>query len=88
MADSVPNDAARAGRKAVLFCPTCGHDDPVDGAWALAEGAGDRTDIECPDCGSIVVSQPRFDSGSRRNSLAGLRPLLQLVNALVSHDVR
>jgi endogenous inhibitor of DNA gyrase (YacG/DUF329 family) len=75
-------------RKAVLFCPTCGYDDPVDGAWAVADGDGDRTDIECPECGTLVVSQPRFDSGSRRTPFGGVRPLLQFVNALVGHDVR
>ncbi len=88
MADRNPHPAARADRKAVLFCPACGHDAPVDGKWAVADADGDRTDIRCPECGSTVVSQPSFGSDSRWTPFSGVRPLLQLVNALVGYDVR
>lgn len=87
MADRKPHPDVEADRKAVLFCPDCGYDDPMDGAWSVADDGGDRTDIECPECGTLVVSQPRFDSGSRWTPFVGVRPLLQLVNAVVSHDV-
>ena len=75
-------------RKAVLHCPNCRYDDPVDGAWVVADPADGRTDIECPECGTLVVSQPRFDAGSRRTPFGGVRSLLQVVHALVGHDVR
>jgi len=87
MADRNPHPEAGADRKALLFCPTCGHEDPIDGAWSVADD-GDRADIECPECGTLVVSQPRFDTGGRLRPFAGVKPLLQLVNAVVGHDVR
>ncbi|WP_254841234.1 hypothetical protein [Natronomonas marina] len=87
MADRKTHPTARTDRKAVLFCPACGHDAPVDGGWSVARTDGDRTDVECPECGELVVSQPRFDAPSRWNPFAGIRPLLQFVNALVRHDV-
>jgi endogenous inhibitor of DNA gyrase (YacG/DUF329 family) len=46
--------------KAVLICSVCGHASPVGDAWELAS-RGDRTDVTCPDCGTVVVSQPEFD---------------------------
>jgi len=46
-------------RKAVLFCPDCGHVSHVDGDWVRRESAG-RTSYVCPDCGAVVVSQPAF----------------------------
>lgn len=79
-----------AGRKAVLFCPVCDHDAPVDDGWSIAEREGDddRVDVACPTCGHVVVSQPRFArDGERGGSLLVVRPLLQLVNAVVRHDV-
>jgi endogenous inhibitor of DNA gyrase (YacG/DUF329 family) len=87
MADRNPSSARPTDGKAVLFCPVCGYDAPVDGEWTVADASGDRTDIECPECGTLVVSQPRFDAGSRWTPFGSVRPLLELVNALVSHDV-
>ena len=43
-------------RKAVLLCPACGHEALYDGAWSVDRVTGDRTDVECPDCGELVVS--------------------------------
>ena len=81
--------AGSADRKAVLFCPACEHEAPLDGDWSRDDRDdvdGSRTDVACPECGTVVVSQPRFaalDGGG-----AGvLRPALQLLNAVVSHDV-
>jgi len=88
MADTNPPTAGPAERKAVLHCPSCRYDEPVDGAWVVADPTDGRTDIECPECGTLVVSQPRFDAGSRRTPFGGVRPLLQVVHALVGHDVR
>ena len=74
-------------RKAVLYCPVCGHEAPYDGAWSVNRGAnGGRTEVECPDCGELVVSQPRFDAGDAAGPFGLIRPLLQFVNALVRHD--
>ena len=88
MADANPPAAGPAERKAVLHCPGCRYQDPVDGAWVVAESTEGRNDIECPECGTLVVSQPRFDARGRRIPCNGVRPLLQLVHALVGHDVR
>ena len=88
MADANPPAAGPAERKAVLHCPGCRYTEPVDGAWVVADPTDGRTDIECPDCGTLVVSQPRFDAGSRRTPFGGVRSLLQLVHALVGYDVR
>jgi predicted RNA-binding Zn-ribbon protein involved in translation (DUF1610 family) len=33
-------------------------------AWEIAS-RGDRTDVTCPDCGAVVVSQPEFDDGEQ-----------------------
>ncbi|PSP50552.1 hypothetical protein BRC75_00480 [Halobacteriales archaeon QH_7_69_31] len=88
MADTDAPAEDTAERKAVLHCPGCRYDDPVDGAWVVADPTDGRTDIECPECGTLVVSQPLFDAGSRRTPFGGVRSLLQLVHALVGHDVR
>jgi DNA-directed RNA polymerase subunit RPC12/RpoP len=88
MADTNLTAAGPAERKAVLHCPGCRYTEPVEGAWVVADSTEGRTDIECPECGTLVVTQPRFDAGSRRTPFGGVRPLLQLVHALVGHDVR
>ena len=56
MTNESPPTAARTDRKAVLFCLACGHEAPYDGAWSVNRVAGDRTDVECPDCGELVIS--------------------------------
>ena len=43
-------------RKAVLFCPACGHEALYDGAWSVDRVAGNRADVECLNCGETVVS--------------------------------
>lgn len=50
-------------QKGVLFCPTCGHEAPLDGDWTVTErNAGDerRTALECPACRHVLVTQPQF----------------------------
>ena len=87
MTNESPPTAAGTDRKAVLFCSACGHEAPYDGAWVVAESTEGRNDIECPECGTLVVSQPRFDAGDTAGPFGVVRPLLQFVNALVRHDV-
>ena len=88
MTDTNYRPADGTDRKAVLFCPVCGHRGPYDGAWSVDRGAdGGRTEVECPDCGELVVSQPRFDTGEKTGPFGLVRPLLQFVNAVVRHDV-
>lgn len=79
-----------AGRKAVLFCPVCDHDAPVDDGWSIDEHEGDdpRVDVACPTCGHVVVSQPRFSrDGEPGGPMLVVRPILQLVDSVVRHDV-
>jgi predicted RNA-binding Zn-ribbon protein involved in translation (DUF1610 family) len=50
--------------KAVLFCPDCGHDSPVDGDWIVrtrGEGDDERAVYACPDCGTVIQTRPQFD---------------------------
>lgn len=87
------SDSESTSRKAVLFCPVCGHEAPVDGDWAFecdGDGDGDaaRVDVECPECGHVVVSQPRLSGGDNRNSFFAVGPILRFVDSLVRHDVR
>ncbi len=64
------NDIKRdAGRKASLFCPDCDRSAPIDEGWSLTR-QGDRREIACPTCETVLVSQPRFDSDRRRPLLA------------------
>ncbi|MFB6107270.1 MAG: hypothetical protein ABEJ82_00310 [Haloplanus sp.] len=44
-------------RKAVLFCPECGHESALDGDWRLRTTA-DRRRVRCPDCGTVVDDRP------------------------------
>ena len=87
MIDESHPTAVETDRKAVLFCPACGHEGPYDGAWSINRVAGNRADVECLNCGETVVSQPRFDAGEETGPSGLIRPLLQFVNALVRHDV-
>lgn len=43
-------------RKAMLFCPTCGHESPVDGDWRLRERAH-TTEYRCPDCNERLTER-------------------------------
>jgi len=38
-------------RKDVLFCPSCGHESPVEGDW-LVTGDGQR--LRCPECRHVL----------------------------------
>jgi hypothetical protein len=113
MTPATPASRGPADRKAVLFCPACEHEAPLDGDWTQDSRGVDvsRTDLRCPECGQTVVSQPSFggrngDRGSGTGTGTGsapdtgtapdtgeagvvecVRPVLQLLNAVVRHDV-
>jgi DNA-directed RNA polymerase subunit RPC12/RpoP len=54
--------------KAVLFCSACDRSAPIDDA--RLDRHRNRTDVECPDCGAVVVSQPQFESDSRHRAIS------------------
>jgi predicted RNA-binding Zn-ribbon protein involved in translation (DUF1610 family) len=58
-----PDVRAERVPKALLFCPDCGHESPVDGDWVLwtRTNGGDRTVYACPVCGTVIQSRPQFD---------------------------
>ena len=51
-------DRLTVRRKAVLFCPTCDHENPVDGDWEVHEDHEAGTcQLACPVCGTPVVTR-------------------------------
>jgi len=48
------------GRKAVLFCPDCGHASPVDGDWTV-RAVGDHRRTRCPECRCVVDDRRTAD---------------------------
>ena len=49
------NDTAR---KAVLYCPDCGHASPIEGDWRVELDDGNVV-YRCPECGNAVTIRPR-----------------------------
>lgn len=45
--------------KAVLYCPTCGHDSPPDGDWNRLDEPT-RVVYSCPACESTLTVRPKF----------------------------
>ena len=62
-------DAAPTGQppKTALHCSACDRSVPI--ADTELAGRDDRTEIRCPACGAVLVSQPRFGSGERRSRI-------------------
>ncbi|MDS0258779.1 phage terminase large subunit family protein [Haloarcula sp. S1CR25-12] len=44
-------------QKAMLFCPSCGHESPVTGDWDVEQTDGERT-YSCPWCHTVISSRP------------------------------
>jgi DNA-directed RNA polymerase subunit RPC12/RpoP len=61
---NVPEDS-----KTVLICSGCDRTAPMGEAWRLKRRE-DRTEIECPDCESVVVSQPQFGAERSRTPIS------------------
>jgi len=47
-------------QKALLFCPSCGHESPVTGDWEI-ERTGDGRVCSCPWCHTVISSRPSDD---------------------------
>jgi hypothetical protein len=51
-------------RKAVLFCPTCGHESHARrGDWVVERRADDEgrvVSVACPDCGTTLTVEPSY----------------------------
>jgi predicted RNA-binding Zn-ribbon protein involved in translation (DUF1610 family) len=57
-AGSVPATPSRRHEpKALLFCPRCGHESPVDGDWELTLRPV-VVDVHCPDCRELLTRRP------------------------------
>lgn len=48
-------------RKAVLFCPSCGHESAIEGDWIVHAGI-DQHSLECPNCEYIVTERSQSDA--------------------------
>jgi len=44
-------------QKAMLFCPSCGHENPVNGDWDI-EQTDDGRDYRCPWCHTVISNRP------------------------------
>ena len=72
-------------KKSTLFCPDCDHYGPMATDWSRSR-RDSREELECPDCGTVVVSQPQFgtaDDGPMRVALAACAGLVTLLAGLV-----
>jgi DNA-directed RNA polymerase subunit RPC12/RpoP len=58
---SVPRSTDEPSRKARLVCRRCGREAHV-GDWSVTErdGSTPRRVVTCPNCGEVLVEQPRF----------------------------
>lgn len=43
-------------RKGVLFCPSCGHESPVDGDWVVRERVTSLV-YRCPECENQITER-------------------------------
>ena len=50
--EKAPPDGRR--QKAVLFCPVCGHESPVDGSWIVSSYESQQK-FRCPECEQVVA---------------------------------
>lgn len=45
-------------RKAVFFCPECGHTNPVDGDWIAQMGPSEeQLHLVCPQCETVILTR-------------------------------
>ena len=48
--------AVRRRSKSVLFCPSCGHESPLNGDWTVDSDDGTNT-YRCPECHTVVSNR-------------------------------
>jgi phage terminase large subunit GpA-like protein len=55
--DAAPRQpSASPRRKAVLFCPECGHENPIDGDWLTSPAStAAQPQRRCPQCATIIM---------------------------------
>lgn len=57
MIDAQPSSAKTdPPEKAILICPTCGHENDVAGDWIVRDDHG-RQRYDCPVCGSTITER-------------------------------
>ena len=67
-AGSVPPSTPRdTSPKATLFCPRCGHENPVDGDWVLTLRP-ETVEIHCPDCRALLTTRPDWLAAKERSA--------------------
>ena len=73
-------------RKAVLFCPACGHESPIDGDWLVRERASSAV-YECPECSTVIDARPDPEASEPATTSVGLvvsRLATELLRAVAS----
>ena len=58
----------KTDRKSRIVCPACDREASIDQECSVVRHDG-RADIECPECGTVIVSQPQFESDDRRTPI-------------------
>ena len=58
-------------RKAVLFCPDCGHESPTTGDWIVQPGTSDQQwQRLCPRCDAVIQTRPAVEASRARRPVA------------------
>jgi predicted RNA-binding Zn-ribbon protein involved in translation (DUF1610 family) len=55
--------------KSTLFCPTCGHDSPVDGDWRV-HAETDGVVYDCPVCDDTITERPTWAEATPVSSMS------------------
>jgi hypothetical protein len=56
------SEPGQARRKATLFCPECGHENPVDGDWDYRRRTARAIEtVRCPTCRTQICERPLPD---------------------------
>jgi hypothetical protein len=71
--DAAPRKSqAPPRRKAVLFCPECDHDSPVDGDWlTYTPPAAEQPQLTCPQCDTVILPSVSIDGVDTQTTTDG-----------------